>query len=507
MKSIHLLATIVIAFTLASCSTKAPDFVNSIPDDAFAVVSLHPMQIHQKGRINSLQGLKKMAKDELWSMVLEDPTSTGLMMNEYSFLFVSIEDENPLIGMVSGLKNEDKFIELLKQIREGIEDDFQAKKGYTMVQPDEEGVVAWNDKQVILLLSPDRSDLEESFWTTRLSAMFNPVKEKSITSLVDFKDFMGKMKDLNFWVASDQLSDLIEKLKTEEEMEINFPFDLYNNYIQIYCDFADGALYVDSETHFSEEVEKNIESFLVMKPELNKEMLKMAPGGNLLLGMAISMDLDKLSDMIKRIAPPELDETGDKLEALTGVATNELIDALTGDLTLAVNGIEGEAMIPIELFIGLGIESEAIQEKLMETLKGKAPVKESGDFFVINVQGTEIYSGIINNTWVLTNAKGYQKAMEGSGPEKNLLNSRFGEFASGSSGLYLNLDLESYPMMIHTLLSSQPEKKKIVENLTGPFESLGGTASNYESHMVLKTNKPQENSLYTILRISEETED
>jgi hypothetical protein len=332
--------------------------------------------------------------------------------------------------------------------------------------------------------------------------MFNPVKEESITSLVDFNDFLGKMKDINFWVSSNDLRELIEKA-TPSDMEIDLPVELYNNYAQVYMDFDDGVLNINGETHFSEEVEKNIEEVLVMNPSLNEEMLKLAPAGNLLVAIATSMDLEKVQNLVKRFAPSELGEVGDKVEQATGVPAQEILNAFTGDFAIVVNGLEGEPMIPIELFIGIGVNGEAIQKQLMESVQNMAPVEEQGDFFVINVQGNEIYSGIIDDLWVITNAKGYKDAVENGKLDKSLVDTKFDEFADGSMGMYVNLNMDSYPSMVEGLLEQKPEQNRWIEYITDPFESLGVSASNYQSKMVLETNKPSENSLYTILKLTE----
>jgi hypothetical protein len=331
--------------------------------------------------------------------------------------------------------------------------------------------------------------------------MFNPVKEESITSLVDFKDFQGKMKDLNIWISTDEIREIAEKLAKDKIPEL--PVALYNNYAQIYFDFSNGSLDITGETHFSEEVEKNVEEFLVMNPSLNEEMLKLAPGGNLLMALAGSMDLEKIQNMVEKFGPPQLDSVGSKVEAVTGMTANELLNAFTGDFTISVNGIEGEAMIPVEVFLGFGVNGEAIQEKLMEKVQGMVPVEEQGDFFVINVQGNEIYSGIINNLWVITNAKGYKDAVKGGKLDKSLVDSKFSDFADGSMGMYVNLDLESYPGMLKGLLDQKEEQSKMIGKITDPFEYLGISAGNYQSLVTLKTTKPSENSLYTILKMTE----
>ncbi|MDF1573562.1 MAG: DUF4836 family protein [Bacteroidales bacterium] len=504
MKKLSLVFLWVAALVLTSCSKKTPDFVHSIPDDAIAVLSLHPMQIHTKGKINSFTSIKEKMKDEIWGQILENPLSTGLLMNEYAFVFVKMEEEAPVLGVVAGMKDVNKFKSTLSGIKEGISEEFQIREDYTWIQPDKEGVIAWNNKQMILLVSPDHDEFETSYFIESLDHMFSPVKEESITSLVDFKDFLGKMKDLNLWVSSDEMFDIIEMMAGDRMPDI--PVALYNNYAQIYVDFANGAMNINGETHFSEEVEKNIEEFLVMKPALNKDMLNLAPGGQLLMALAGSVDMAKAQKMAGKFANPELDTVSNKVEMVTGMEIQDLLDALSGDFTIAINGVEGEAMIPLELYLGIGVNGQALQEKLMETVQGLAAVEEEGDFFIINIQGNEIYSGILNDVLVITNSKGYKEAVKDGSHDTPLTKSRFGDFTDGSFGMYVNLDLPKYPAMIQGLLAQRSGAQQWVSRITGPFDYLGVSAGNYKNRALLKTSDPSENSLYTIMKVIDSPE-
>lgn len=484
---------------LSSCSKKTPEFAHSIPDDAIAVLSIHPMQVHTKSQVNTFESIKEKVKDEIWKQILENPLSTGLMMNEYAFVFVTMEDEAPVIGVVSGMKDQKKFEATLSKIKEGIAEEFESNEGYTWVQADHKGIIAWNNKQMIVLASPDHGEFDTSYFTDALDKMFSPVKEESITSLVDFKDFLGKMKDLNLWISSNEMFDIIEKVAGDEMPD--FPVALYHNYAQVYMDFADGQLNINGETHFSEEVEKNIEEFLVMKPSLNEDMLNLAPGGNLLIALAGSMDLAKAQQMIEKFAPPDLDTLSNKVEMATGMEMSELLEAISGDFTIAINGVEGEAMLPLEVFVGIGVNGKVLQEKLMESVQGLTSVEEEGDFFIINFQGNEIYSGILNDVLVITNAKGYKDAVKSGAHGTPLTSSRFGDFTTGSLGMFVNLELDQYPAMIQGLLSQNQKANHWVKQVTDPFDYLGVCAGNYQNKIIVKTSNPSENSLYTIMKM------
>ena len=457
------------------------------------------MQLHTKSQVNTFPSIKEKVKDEIWEQILENPLSTGLMMNEYVYVFVTMEEEAPVIGVVSGMKDQKKFESTLAKIKEGITEEFESNEVYTWLQMDKEGIIAWNNKQMIALVSPDHNEFESSYFTGALDKMFSPVREESITSLVDFKDFLGKMKDLNLWLSSNELFDVVQKIAGDKIPDL--PITLYNNYAQVFVDFADGEMNINGETHFSEEVEKNVEEFLVMKPQLNQDMLKLAPAGNLLVAIAGSMDLAKTQQLFEKFAPPEVDTMSNKVEMATGMEMADLLGALTGDFTIAINGVEGEAMLPLEIFVGIGVNGKAIQEKLMESVQGLTSVEEEGDFFIINFQGNEIYSGIIDDVLVVTNAKGYKDAIESGAHHTPLTSSRFGDFTTGSLGMFVNLDIDQYPAMLQGLLGQKPEAQHWVKKITDPFDYLGVCAGNYKNKIVVKTSNPSENSLFTIMKM------
>jgi hypothetical protein len=256
MKRLMILGSIAAGLLLSSCSKKTPEFVNSIPENAVGVLSLNPMQIHTKGKLASIESLKEKFKDEVWGLILEDPLSTGLKLDEYVFIFANMEETGPVIGVISGMKDREKFESILGKIKEDISSEFKTGEGYTYVQPDNEGIIAWNEEQMIILACPEGEALETSYYTGKLDWMFHPVKEESITSLVNFKEFLGKMKDMNVWLSSDDLQEVIKEI-APDEMQFDLPVALNNNYAQIFVEFDNGALKVNGETFFSEEVGTN----------------------------------------------------------------------------------------------------------------------------------------------------------------------------------------------------------------------------------------------------------
>lgn len=495
------LVLLSIALVLGSCSRKAPDFLKTIPDDAFLVVSMHPKKIFDKGQISSLEGLKKEIRNDFARTLIDDPLKSGIMMNEYAYMFVYFKNEEPMVGVVSGLDNRGKFESSLKKLRE-TEPEFEEIGEFTMMTgTDMEQMMAWDDEKVLFLASP-ALDMSKDNWQEEAILLFNQPKEEAITSMVDFNNFQRNMKDMNAWISSDELRTVLKKSGALRDMDIDIPVELYNNYGHVYCEFTNDGMFVTSETRLSEEVEKNTE-FIIARPELNEALLENTPGGNLLMAMAFSLDIEKAKKYIGQMAPPEVDSLGNRIENMTGIPSEELVNSLTGDFVVAINGIEESTSLPVELFVGIGVNNKMLQEKLMGTVDNMADVKQEQDFFMINAGGMEIYSGIMDDIWVITNTKGYKDAIRDGGLDKNLNDSRFRDYAGESMGMYMNLDMTAYPAALQQMLSQNDQARKTLEMVTESFSSLGIQAGNSESQLELKTASGDENSLYLIMKMLE----
>jgi len=500
MKRILYLLLIVTGLLMTSCTKKTPSFVNQIPDNAIVVASIHPGQIYDKGGVATLENIKKDIDDEYAKALFEDPSKSGILINEYMYLFVYLQNDNPVVGVVAGVKNREKLETTLKKADRENSLSIETHNNFSYVMPEDDDVsLAWTDDMLIFLTMEDAYVMETKL--AELDRLFSLPKEESITTMVDFKDFEKEMKDINIWFSSNELKPLLEHM--DQDIQVNLPMTLYNNYAHIYCEFADGALYINGVTNFSDEVQKNIDQFLVLKDRIDPKLLEMAPGGNLLLAYGGGVELEKIKNLVDQFAPPELDSMGSAIEEATGMTPQELWKAFNGDFILAVNGTNDNPNMPVEIFIGLGVDDATIQDKLLGKAKDLGTVENDGDFFMLNIKGNEIYSGIINGVWVLTNSKGYSSAMKNGELEKTLKDTRFNELATSPMAMYMNLDLGDYPQMIQNALSQTPQGTKVADYVSESFKCLLMTGENNKSNFTLETAKPNENSLYTLLRLSE----
>ncbi len=505
MRRIPLLTLLFAVIFTASCSKKTSEIANSIPDNAFVVATVHPQQIHDKGQIASFEKITTEIDNEFLREIVKDPVKSGLAINEYAYFFSYFVDDDPFVGATAVLKDAKMFTSMITTLIAGEDVSMIEFEGYSMVAPDnDDAALAWNDKQVIFLSSPELNKSTDD-WKTQLITLFDLPKEESVTTIVDFNNFAGKMKDMNIWFTGDEFKKLLEKSGKMDSVNINLPMDLKNNYVQLFVDFDEGAMNIHSETHLSDEVSKATETFMVAKENLNADLLELAPGNDLLMAMAFSVELDKMVDMMKNFTPPQMDSVSGKIEQATGIPGKDILEALNGDFVLSINGAPEGSAIPVEIMIGIGLDDESLQDKLIGKAGNFANVEKDGDFFMINANGMELYSGIVKGVWIITNVSGYKDAVSGEGLEKNLNDSKFSEYAGGSMGMYINLDLTTYPASLQAMMSSGGAPK-MLEMLAESFSFIGIEGSNYKSDMVLKTSKEDENSLYTLLKLMDSVE-
>lgn len=504
MRKVSVLIFVIAGILVSSCSKKGVRLEKSIPDESFAVASLQPQQLFRKGQINTLEFLMDNIDNDFLQEVVKNPSETGIEMDAYSYMFAYFKNDNPLIGVTAALDDPEKFNAFVKNLIDKDQDDIVSKGEFSFFIPDnDEAAMAWNTEQIIFLASPGEKYAAED-WKSELLSLYDLPKEETITSIVDFNDFTRKMKDMNLWFTGDQIMKIINKLDAKDSIEFDIPLELSNNYGQIFADFQDGAMYVHAETHYSDDVAKAAETFIITKDELNKDLLKLTPGNDLLMGIAFSVKLNKLINLIRNFTPQDMDGVSNQIQQVTGVPGKDILESLSGDLVIAVNGAPEGSAIPVEITIGIGLDDESLEKKMMDQVKNMASVEQDGDFFMINANGIELYSGIVKGIWVITNTPGYKDAVTGKGLDKNLQDSKFRDYSNGSMGMYLNLDFSGYPSALQRMLPSE-DSPGTFERISSSLSFMGIEASNSESDVIVKTTKDDENSLYTLLKMLDKT--
>jgi len=143
MKTIPIIVAFTLLLVTLSCSKKTSDSINSIPDHASLVASMHPEQIYNKGQIGSMESLTKSVRNEFMRSIVKDPLKSGIDMSEYIYLFVYFIDDEPIMGITANLKNQGKFKKMIEEINKNDNQQIIAHKGYSIItQEDDDAALA-----------------------------------------------------------------------------------------------------------------------------------------------------------------------------------------------------------------------------------------------------------------------------------------------------------------------------------------------------------------------------
>lgn len=242
MKSIYLTLTLLLSSVLifTSCD-RQPEHINSVPEDAFAVMTMKPDPGQRDEMVKSLKENEEYnnamddLREENESMAdlledfIEDPETSGLDLQKEMFVFASPIEDNVLIGAVILMKKAETFEKVLKEIFKememsvSIEDEDGFKK---LAFP--QGIAVWNDKQLLVLGSDSDGNVE-----SKAKELMNQKAKESITTNKDFSEFYSNCKDLNIWLSSniDNMSDQIAFAEKAFGVELN------NNFSHMHFDW------------------------------------------------------------------------------------------------------------------------------------------------------------------------------------------------------------------------------------------------------------------------------
>ncbi|MFW5821715.1 MAG: DUF4836 family protein, partial [Bacteroidota bacterium] len=222
--------SLVIFLFAYSCKGPSKTSFVFIPETAYAVVTVHPGKLVEKGKLTELDFFRQgTSRSELAEKIMQDPESSGIDMNEYSNFFVFGEDPT-YAGIVVPLGDKKNFENTINELEQEAEEKFERSKlgKYDLVSQ-EAGIVVYDNSVAMLLFSMGK-------WSQNLKEvaekLVNLEKEERILSDRDFHKFLARQEDINAWFTSTnikgmgQLGDAMDLLG-----------NIKNNYGHVFLEF------------------------------------------------------------------------------------------------------------------------------------------------------------------------------------------------------------------------------------------------------------------------------
>lgn len=514
ISKILLSGILIPAIFLSSCSRNSSDVFNMVPETAMFVVSIHPGQLIEKGKLQEIKILKdRTSENEISKKILEDPESSGIETNAYSTFF-SFYD-NGLYGCaIMPLESKTDFETFLSEI--AIENELEFESGnigkYITKSTEDFMIIYDNDRLMILSLmnkfdNPDFYDVANS--------LIEIDKENILKTNKDFNKFLSKQKDINVWFSTNNLEGM------PGVGGMGGALDLFggikNNYGHAFLDFQNGNMTFSTNLRINQSLMQNFDKYNFLNEDAIKELLKYLPSENVLFVGNTNVDPEKIFNVLTFINR-DLKETIEGLTAKLELEGEDLKTIFSGEIAFSLNGlnipdIETEDLyfssdnLPSVIFANR-ISNMKSFKGFLELAKSNAELQEKDGYFEVLNKGIPVYLLVVDKDLIMSNNKMViLEILENGSAKENVLKSAHTDIlTSNPICFYLNLDESTYTEDMQNFISKKMRGKVEMGMKTfgSSLKSITVSANIEEWEFRIDLKDDSVNSLYYLLSKAEE---
>lgn len=508
-RNIFVPAILVFTIIINSCTGPSREIFKYVPETALAVVTVHPGNLIEKGKLQELEFVKEGAYgNEFTRKLLEDPESSGIDLDTYSTFFIFGND--PILGcIIVPVKDRDDFETTINEIAEEADETItiQMHNGYSLIQ--HEGVTLLYDNSISITL------FEMDAWADQdllvvADKLLDLEKEERLISDKDFNNFLGKQKDINAWFSSNNIKGLPDSEDLGDAMDIFG--GLKNNYGHVFADFQKGSLILSTNLRFNQTMKETIDKFNFLDKDAIKDLLNYLPSKEVVFVGNTNMDPDKIFDLLK-LVNKDFNRIYDQMARDLGIDPDEIKEAYGGEFALSLNssgkGKYENDTVHIELeklftFVAATrMRNEKLFEDFLSMAKEEAEITEIDGYYSINNHGFPVYIILEGKDVIVSNNEEIMKEISQEGKiVDNVTKTDFGGILTKDPIVFfLNLDKDSYESEFEDLLDREfdPDIARGYETFGQKLKSLSFSANLEEWEIRLELKDDKENSLYTLL--------
>ncbi len=492
-----------------SCQRPSKTTFVFIPETAYTVVTMHPGNLLEKGKLTELDFLKEgTSRSELAERIMNDPESSGIDMDNYSNFFLFGKDPS-YGGFVVGVDNKKKFENTINDLELEADQEFERGKlgKYDLISLDA-GIALYDNSVALILFSMGRwgDDLEEI-----AEKLINLEKEDQILSDKDFNRFLGKQKDINAWFTSTnikgmgQLGDAMDLLG-----------GLKNNYGHAFLEFKKGSVILTTNLRFNQSMEETIEKFNFLDKNAIHALLEYMPSKDLVFIGNTNVDSKKIIDLLKFINK-DFNRVLEDMTKTLGMDEDAIRNAFSGEMAFSINGVnrfnfEDKDMdedfdFEKDILVVTGatrMKNEILFRKFLDMAEEKGAVQEKNGYYMVKNKGIPAYMVLNNKDLVVSNKEETIKEITEKGRmEDNVTKAEYSEILTNNPiCFYLNLDASSYSHEMQEFIDREMNEKLEMglETFGASLKSLSFSANLEEWELRMDLNEDDNYSLYTLLR-------
>lgn len=490
---------------ISSCIGPGNEIVKMIPETALAVVTVNPGQVIEKSRMQEIPFLKEeVSENAFMSKIFEDPESSGILLDAYSAFFILPGDVD-MACVVMPVKSESDFETMISELEREVGSEFVSGKIENFRTKQLENVlVCYNQAQILMVSAMDGwSDIDLA---PIAESVIRLEKDNALVTDRDFNNFLGKQKDINAWITSNNIDKLNEIGDFGEGMDMFG--GVKNNYGHIFLDFQKGYMTLRTNLRFNASWKETIDKYNFLDEKAIKELLTYLPSENLLFVGNTNMDPEKIVGLLK-LLHQDFRAAMEELESEMGIDENDLVKIFSGEVAFSFNTNNvGSANDDFSLedmpgFVyAARIRNESSYDKFINLAETHSNMVDKGEYYEM-WQGFPAYITKVKKDMIISNSEDIIKEIIGKGklkknvttaPYKNIL-------TSNPVCFFLNLDKSTYTEDMQRYYDEMTGKMPGVVDVVGPkLKSLTFSAEleEWEFRIDLKDNS--ENFLYAMLK-------
>ena len=468
MKYLKIILSLLILGSLCvSCESKITENSSSeqlalIPADAFFVVDIKGGIMQEKSGLNKPEDYKfmaffKMAGGEIYPFVeslMKGTSDAGASLEQ----IVMYTTKSKTFGLSAKMLDKsafEKWIEKLNLIPAGIK-----KSGSTSyLQFDEKVFLVWNDEY--LILSANDGALGED----NLKDLLKPRADGLLAVNEDFQRFTKRSGDIRFWITYGDALNFMNELSDIKQPFIGGIFADYQKInMHASIEFNDGRIDGSMELSPVAEVEKLAEKYPTMKKDgFNRSILKDVPEMEY-LAISLALNISEYYKFLKETfygilkgsgMIPDKDKGGEIKGFLESPEIGEIVENLVGDIFVGIHGFnQGAIPYPLANLV-FTIKNEDAFKSIVKKIPSEIINSKNPKYYSIDNSICPVYFAYKNNRVLVTNDIQSIESFTGNNPPaKTFADNAVNTLFSKSAVFYINLDLDSYPQFVKTLLAN-----------------------------------------------------
>jgi len=306
---------------------------------------MNPMHLHDKlnwDKALELPMMKQLRESmpdnvrEIFDDFVDDPMSLGIAMKNDIYAFGYIHESKTYFGMTMALHSRSSFEDLLSKTGVMIavkeEDEYKYFDGGN-------AFVGWTSGLVLVVGSQDLSegtDLKAEF--ERLLALSD--EEQLQNTDADFEEYIKTSHDFSLWACSNPFAEIVsyEMQKQTGGVFALTEDDIKDNRIHMYMDFEKGEINMVQEFLPNEKLKSKNFPEKMLKKAIDKKLLDMIPGDNLIGGMGWAVNIQGMMELITGAMPPQFSAMLVEAPKQVGLTQKELLELVGGDAFVGFYG-------------------------------------------------------------------------------------------------------------------------------------------------------------------------